>query len=108
MIGRDITNARVLRRRKVTLERLAAWIGVAGAVALQSAMLLLCYRAIGDELGVGSFVLPAGIAISGLAMIGGSRLAARRSRSAFALRLRLRLVGENDSELGGETQRSAA
>lgn len=108
MIGSGIKNGRVLQRRQVTLERLAAWIGFAGAVALQSAMLLLCYRALSDEFGAGSLALPAALAVAGLAMIGGGRLAARRSRSAFALRPRRRPVGENRPLLITETRRSAA
>jgi hypothetical protein len=106
--GNDIKPARVSRRRRVTLERLATWIGFAGAVVLESSVLLLCSEAVSDEFGVGGLALPAAIAIGGLAMLGGGRLVARRGRPAVALRPRLRLVGDNRPQLITETRRGAA
>jgi hypothetical protein len=108
MIGNDFKNMKVLRRRQVTLERLATWIGFAGAVVLQGAVLLLCYRAVSDAFEIASVALPAAIAVCGGVMLGGGRLAARRNRSAVARRPQLALLGGNRSEPITETHRSAA
>jgi hypothetical protein len=108
MTGNDNKHTQVLRRRDRALERLATWIGFAGAVVPQSSALLLCSQAVSDNFAVGSLVIPAAIALGGVALIGGGRLVAGCSRPASAPRPQLRLVGENRPQPNTETRRSAA
>jgi hypothetical protein len=97
-----------MRHRQVMLGRFATWIRFAGAVGLQAAVMLLCFRAVGPKFGAAGVILPAAIAILGVAMIYGGRYVALRNRPAFAVRSRLRLVGESHPKHGATTRRSAA
>jgi hypothetical protein len=109
MTDNRVEGVTVLQRHHVTLERLATWLGFAGAVGLQAAVLLFCYRAIYDALGIGALILPAVIAAAGLALIGAGRFAARRSRRPSSVHRRMgdRIL-DPVPELHGEAQRSAA
>jgi hypothetical protein len=98
----------VTRHRQVMLGRFATWIRFAGAVGLQAAVMLLCFRAVGPKFGAAGVILPAAIAVLGLAMIGGGRYVALRNRPAFAVCSRLRLVGESQPERVATPRRSAA
>ena len=97
-----------MRHRQVMLGRFATWTRFAGAVGLQAAVMLLCFRAVGPKFGAAGVILPAAIAVLGLVMIGGGRYVALRSRPAFAVRSRLRLVGASQPERVAKTRRSAA
>jgi hypothetical protein len=107
-IDGDAARGGAMRHRQVTLRRFATWIRFAGAVALQAAVMILCFRAVGDKFNAASVILPLTIAILGLAMIGGGGLVSRQSRPAFAVRPRLRLVGDIRPEIVATTRRSAA
>jgi hypothetical protein len=97
-----------MRHRQVMLGRFATWTRFAGAVGLQAAVMLLCFRAVGPKFGATGVVLPATIAILGVAMIYGGRYVGLHNRPALAVRSRLRLVGESQPELAATTRRSAA
>lgn len=102
------TQTGAMRHHQVMLGRFATWIRFAGAVGLQAAVMLLCFRAVGPKFGAAGVILPAAIAVLGIAMIGGGRYVAHRNRPAFAVRSRLRLVGESQPERVATPRRSAA
>jgi hypothetical protein len=104
----DAAQTGAMRHRQVMLGRFATWTGFAGAVGLQAAVMLLCFRAVGPKFGAAGIILPATIAVLGIAMIGGGRYVALRNRPAFAVRSRLRLVGESQPERVATPRRSAA
>jgi len=97
-----------MRHRQMMLGRFATWTRFAGAVGLQAAVMLLCFRVVGPEFGAAGVVLPATIAVLGVVMIAGGHYVARRNRPAFAVRSRLRLVGESHPKSVATKSRSAA